>query len=954
MTRFPLFPLPAARALHRWARLALLALLVVLHATGRTAERGPAIALHYGTPTATDEWKLFDIVVVEPDHGHDPQAFRRDGVELYAYASVAELSPSRPYAKDVPTAWRIGTNPAWQSLVVDQTPAEWPAFFAERVIGPLWARGYRGFFLDTLDSYRLAPGFDEAAQQAGLVRVVQTLHQRFPGIRLITNRGFEILPRVRGQVERVAAESLFRRWNAAAKRYEEVPAADREWLLGQLRQARDTLGIPGLVIDYVAPHDRALTRETARRIEAEGFTPWVTDAALQTLGVGTIETVPRRILVLHNGAEAPAYRYSIAHRFWTMPLNHLGFVVEHADIREPLPTGVYGDRYAGVLAAFNGFVPGTRARELAQWLIARKNEGLRIALVGDLPFPTDKAWAEQFGFQTAALDGAGSLRLHQTHAAIGLESPPPPPDRGTTWLRLVGPQARQAEPWVEARDARNQAWLAGALMPWGGVLLEPYTFVELPGTEQTRWVVDPFAFLRRALALPELPAPDVTTENGRRLLLAHIDGDGFPSRAELPGQPFASQALLQEVLQRYRIPQTVSVIEGEIAPHGLHPTLSPALEEIARKMFRLPHVEIASHSFSHPFLWDTSVKHGAFAEGREADYHLDIPDYKPDFERETRGSVAYIRERLAPPGKPVQVFLWTGDTAPGVAALQASYDAGLLNMNGGDTFISRSNPSLTVVRPLGITLGGYLQVYAPVANENIFTNLWRGPFYGYERVLETFEMTESPRRLKPVGIYYHTYSASKQAGLRALHRVYGWALEQPLHPVYASEYIRKVQDFHHMAVAREGEGWRVRTRGDLRTLRLPDAAAQVAQRVPASEGLAGWRAASDGTYVHLTGRRAWIARSPAAATGPTRPWLHEANGRVLRWSHDARRNVTEVELQGHVPLQFAFTGLAPGCTLSANGRPLPAPARGTSPGTEPATYRIADAAANLQIACPAR
>ena len=85
-----------------------------------------------------------------------------------------------------------------------------PAWFIENAVAPLWREGYRGFFLDTLDSYRLAANFDEKAQQDGLVRVIETLHKRYPGIRLILNRGFEIVPRVRDKVQMVAAESLLR------------------------------------------------------------------------------------------------------------------------------------------------------------------------------------------------------------------------------------------------------------------------------------------------------------------------------------------------------------------------------------------------------------------------------------------------------------------------------------------------------------------------------------------------------------------------------------------------------------------------------------------------------------------------------------------------------------------------------------------------------------------------
>ena len=132
----------------------------------------------------------------------------------------------------------------------------------------------------------------------------------------------------------------------------------------------------------------------------------------------------------------------------------------------------------------------------------------------------------------------------------------------------------------------------------------PYVVVGMPGTDQSRWVIDPFALLREALRLQDFPVPDVTTENGRRLLLAHVDGDGFPSKAELPGTPFAGEVLRREILERYRIPHTISVIEAEVSPQGLYPQWADQLEGIAKRIFAMPHVEIASHSYSHPFFWE--------------------------------------------------------------------------------------------------------------------------------------------------------------------------------------------------------------------------------------------------------------------------------------------------------------------------------------------------------------
>ena len=112
----------------------------------------PAVALYYGHSTPLTDFRAFDMVV--------------------AYVSVAEVQASRPYYADIPAHWKLARNGHWKSDVIDQTPPEWADFFAARVIAPLWERGYRGFFLDTLDSYRLATRFDEKAQQRGLVRVI--------------------------------------------------------------------------------------------------------------------------------------------------------------------------------------------------------------------------------------------------------------------------------------------------------------------------------------------------------------------------------------------------------------------------------------------------------------------------------------------------------------------------------------------------------------------------------------------------------------------------------------------------------------------------------------------------------------------------------------------------------------------------------------------------------------
>lgn len=267
------------------------------------AQTPPSVALFYGMHPPVEKLSAFDIAVVDPDAQFDPlaqvtaqqavsQSHPQDHPQAhtawFAYVSVGEVNPHRAYFAEVPKAWMPSINKDWESHVVDQTSAAWPKFFVDRVITPLWRKGYRGFFLDTLDSYQLISHTDaqRAAQQAGLIKVIRGIKSRYPKAQLIFNRGFEVLPQLHDQAYMVAFESLYSGWNAGKQIYTQVPQADRDWLLGQARIAHDQYKLPVLAIDYCAPNDTACQHATVARIVGDGLVPYVTDGGLQTVGVG--------------------------------------------------------------------------------------------------------------------------------------------------------------------------------------------------------------------------------------------------------------------------------------------------------------------------------------------------------------------------------------------------------------------------------------------------------------------------------------------------------------------------------------------------------------------------------------------------------------------------------------------------------------------------------------------
>ncbi len=881
----------------------------------------PTVALYYGAQPPIAELQAFDIAVIDPDHVADPVQLPRAHSAWYAYVSVVEMQPTRAVFREVPAAWLRGQNTDWGSRLIDQAAPGWAEFFVSRVIAPLWNRGYRGFFLDTLDSYHryAATPQEKAAQEDALVALINALHARFPGIALVFNRGFEILPRLQGKVAMVAAESLFLGYDATARRYRDVPAADRDWLQQQLRRVQAEHKVPVLVIDY-APHaQRARAREAAARIRAAGFIPWIANGALDLLGVGDIEVEPRRIALITDRPAGADFMQATAVRYLSLPLHYLGYTIDPFDVAErTLPDTVADGRYAAIVTWFSQPVALANPR-FAEWLSRQLDAGMRLVVMHSPGFEIDSALGRRLGL-TPQRPPTGDLTVVSRDSIVGFETAP----------SLLASDVLPVQGDSNIRPLLRLATKDGAkidaigLAPWGGFALEPYTVTSGTLEIGPRWIVDPIEFLHRALGAPAHPVPDVSTEGGRRLLLAHIDGDGFPSRAEMPGTPYAGEVLLREIFNRYRIPHTMSVIQGEIAANGMYPKLAPALEDIARRMYALPHVEAASHSYSHPFYWRavTAAAAGA-AQGRYENkvLNLALPGYRFDLDAEVAGSARYINERLLPAGKQTRVFLWTGDTVPTTDAVLAADRAGLLNMNGGDTLATRTDASLTRMSGLGLRRGASLQVWAPNQNENVYTNNWTGPFYGYQRAIETFELTGAPRRLKPINIYYHTYSASKQAALAALHRVYRWALAQPIVPVFASDYIRKVHDFHGMVLARDWRAdaptWQMRGAGELRTLRIGvDQAVDLA----GSRNVAGVGAGPAARYLHLTAATAEI-RLAAGGVAPVH--VREARG----WIRDFERRSDGISFALHAYTDPGFTlAAAAGCRVRVDERELPAAA----------------------------
>lgn len=883
--------------------------------------------------------RAHDFCILDPAANVDLSPGRTLGHTQLAYVSAVEVAQKtdgagRAATRGIPT---IARNEAWNSSALDVTHPAWSDWLVDDMVGPALAKGYDGVFLDTLDSAEtigLADPTKKKAVHDALVAGVRRLHERFPGKRVVINRGFPLLDEVADAIDGVLVESLYQTSAPGTQTYSAVSEEGSQWLLQHIERIKSK-GLPVFVVDYVAPGDAALAHATAQRITGQGCIPFITTPALKGESLAPLREVPRRILVLHGWAQEdenrPAFPAdTLTAALLQMPLEWLGCEVEFFDAGKGTPPELSPVRYRGVLLDEALHLPLEQEDAFADWLLAQQQRGVKILFTGSIPFTRPHVVARVFrslglggDYVPARLQEQPSIAVID-EAMMKAETPVEPSVRD--FRPITAPNGARVLLGLQGQDVAGRSlryepvFLAG----WGGALLQPYVMLYgLPN--QTFCYVDIYAFLEAWLATgPPFPAPDTTTRDGLRLFYSHIDGDGFVSRSALAGNPICGEAIRDHILRPYPLPVTVSVIEAEVEAHlvGLESSNVPRFRDAARSIFAMPNVQAASHAYSHPFRWldvdpgdETKYPTRNLVLQPWANYTEDL-----SMDREVRGSVEYINRTLLPPDKRVELFLWSGNCRPGAEALRICREMGVENMNGGTTVLSRLYPGISSVAPRHTFWDDEMQVFAANQNEFMYANGWLGPFFGgFANLIDTFERTGSPRRLKPVNVYYHFYSATYLSSLRALEKILNWCMEQPLHAVTAKQYAAAVRDAYDTRIYEAGaKHWILSNAGDLRTLRLPAGAGF--PDMARSKGLTGYIRDGDALYIHTRGEPV----VEVVLTGQPVPHLHLASCTAEVLFKTLTADKADFSVQDLRPVRATFSGIPAmaKCDVLVNDQPI--------------------------------
>ncbi|HBQ21338.1 MAG TPA: hypothetical protein DD708_05325 [Deltaproteobacteria bacterium] len=521
-----------------------------------------------------------------------------------------------------------------------------------------------------------------------------------------------------------------------------------------------------------------------------------------------------------------------------MPLNYLGMKVTYWDVNQGhFPSSIEMKKYRAVMSWFEDNIM-TDPHAYGQWLIQQLKEGRKVIILGEVGAAPDSEEARDV-FKRMGLEWKGGKKESPWRLEIT--------KKVSQMVEFERSFSNEVKNYVQVKsqNPQNKVYLSvkerSSLesfdevikTPMGGYVAQEYTFYEDQNTGFKQWRLNPFLFLEEVLDLKHVPHPDVTTLEGKRILFIHVDGDGFINVSQIKHKQYSSEIVLEEILRKFKIPHTISVIAAEVDEK--HYGNSQSIR-VAKDIFSLPTVEAGCHGYSHPMDWETKTM------------GMNLRGYTFSTEKEIVGCRNFINQHLLQKNKKVTMMLWSGMCNPPEEAIALTQKAGLYNINGHESFFDEDHPSYFYVKPLFRQVGEYAQPLSRAGSEYLYTEFWTENYGAFKNVIETFKRTENPRRISPINIYYHFYIGERSAALNSLKAIYEWVLSQPVFPIFTTHYIDILQGFLSVKIFKTSSGWKVEDVGKLRTLRFDQG---IEIDLKKSRGIKGIKTQGGAFYISL-------------------------------------------------------------------------------------------------------
>lgn len=247
-------------------------------------------AVYYGTSLPASAFAPYDVVVLDSEYSEPVDALKAQGKTVLGYISFGEAESYRSYyqelkAKDI----LLKKNKEWKDhVVIDVRKPAWKEYLISTLIPQTLSHGFDGVMFDTVDSpLHIGSKTEEEkiAMGQASVSVICDVHKAFPDMKIMVNRGFDILPKLAPCIDMLLAESTYTDLRlGSSKKPRRVNNEEYNGYVDIIKQAQ--IANPVLkvyTLDYWSLKDKKGVKGIYAAQRAQGFVPYVSTIDLQQL-----------------------------------------------------------------------------------------------------------------------------------------------------------------------------------------------------------------------------------------------------------------------------------------------------------------------------------------------------------------------------------------------------------------------------------------------------------------------------------------------------------------------------------------------------------------------------------------------------------------------------------------------------------------------------------------------
>jgi uncharacterized protein (TIGR01370 family) len=244
---------------------------------------------YYSDQAPVEAFESYNLLVLDSTCHPPLSSLAANGKTILGYVSLGEVENYRPWFPDVQAEGiLLKENPNWKgSFYIDVRDPRWTERVLNAIVPGILKEQFTGIFLDTLDNpveLERADPERHRGMRLAAASLVRRLRARFPGVTIMMNRAYELLPEVETDIDMLLAECVITTYNFRSGTYEFIPRAEyleHRQILREAKKRRPSLRI--FTLDYWNPSDHRVLRRIYRTQRANGFEPYVATIGLDRI-----------------------------------------------------------------------------------------------------------------------------------------------------------------------------------------------------------------------------------------------------------------------------------------------------------------------------------------------------------------------------------------------------------------------------------------------------------------------------------------------------------------------------------------------------------------------------------------------------------------------------------------------------------------------------------------------